>query len=427
MAGLRQELSAYSSDIVDQIRALNTNYVGPSNVSLRNDPLNALQILKSDVREVLDEAADRSEYLTKYKTEINECTHMVNLLSDVGATTQAMTKAADTVTGSDLSVATSGLLELQQCIANLTQAKADVGAGKVCVILRKESHIILHRFLSRLRRLLSSCIQVETGCLRVASKVKGLLHGEELLVEETISLSDVWKSLVHLGAADSSVTEIVRHIWRSMIVPLWKEKRVPPPRVARENSVAEMVIDGLGEDPGVTTTSTLACEKANDFVLGECRMPFSTLLETISKILEFTEAEVFCGQIEILNSVFAAFQSDGINLNSTLSMTLTALIPSAEADLASFSKSVEKACLDFEDKWGAYMGLEDGQVSRPLSSMVENLPQYFARTRRKEVLGKARELVLADYHNTMMASGDAAEDDLSSAGILYIRYFHMHT
>ena len=43
------------------------------------------------------------------------------------------------------------------------------------------------------------------------------------------------------------------------------------------------------------------------------------------------------------------------------------------------------------------------------SLVVADLSQHFAHARRKQVLGRARSLVLADYHNTMLASGDALE------------------
>ncbi len=39
----------------------------------------------------------------------------------------------------------------------------------------------------------------------------------------------------------------------------------------------------------------------------------------------------------------------------------------------------------------------------------------FASQRRREVLVRAREAVLADYHNLMLASGDASEVPLKCA------------
>ena len=40
----------------------------------------------------------------------------------------------------------------------------------------------------------------------------------------------------------------------------------------------------------------------------------------------------------------------------------------------------------------------------------------FGEMRRREILSRARELMLADYHNTMLGTGDALEDDPASAG-----------
>lgn len=39
--------------------------------------------------------------------------------------------------------------------------------------------------------------------------------------------------------------------------------------------------------------------------------------------------------------------------------------------------------------------------------------------RRLEVLSRARSLVLGDYHNTMLGTGNALEDDPASAGELH--------
>lgn len=35
---------------------------------------------------------------------------------------------------------------------------------------------------------------------------------------------------------------------------------------------------------------------------------------------------------------------------------------------------------------------------------------------RSSLLSKARDIILNDYHNTMLGTGDALEDDMSSAG-----------
>jgi hypothetical protein len=58
----------------------------------------------------------------------------------------------------------------------------------------------------------------------------------------------------------------------------------------------------------------------------------------------------------------------------------------------------------------------DDNAIGPLTEYIMKLPSIYSDLRRKEILKLAREVVLSDYHNTMLAAGDALEDDLSSAG-----------
>ena len=44
------------------------------------------------------------------------------------------------------------------------------------------------------------------------------------------------------------------------------------------------------------------------------------------------------------------------------------------------------------------------------------LQLFGSSDRRKEVLSRGRALLLADYHNCMLASGDARDDNPASAG-----------
>lgn len=44
-----------------------------------------------------------------------------------------------------------------------------------------------------------------------------------------------------------------------------------------------------------------------------------------------------------------------------------------------------------------------------LLAILSSLRSRFAKTKRREILLRAREVVLADYHNTMLAAGDALE------------------
>lgn len=97
--------------------------------------------------------------------------------------------------------------------------------------------------------------------------------------------------------------------------------------------------------------------------------------------------------------------------------TMLAILPKTEAELAQFQKSLEKPCLEFEIKMASlgWMVTEHGN-STSLSDLVKRLNEKFVEIRRCETLSRARELVLSDYHNTMLGTGDAQDDEPSSAG-----------
>jgi hypothetical protein len=112
-----------------------------------------------------------------------------------------------------------------------------------------------------------------------------------------------------------------------------------------------------------------------------------------------------------------------------------------EHELTQFQRTTEKACKEFDAKLSALQldqqsraaslpsapaaavpaasvstaaGAKSDRLS--VSDVIENLPVRFAEIRRREILGRARELLLSDYHNTMLAAGDALEDEPASAG-----------
>lgn len=112
----------------------------------------------------------------------------------------------------------------------------------------------------------------------------------------------------------------------------------------------------------------------------------------------------------------SALQSNGIALSKTLVQTLHAMIPKTEGDLHAFHRSVEKACKEFDVR---LEGVDVDDAKRvKLADVVNSLQFHFNAARRREILGRARDIIVADYHNTMLASGDALDDDTSSAGLV---------
>lgn len=117
----------------------------------------------------------------------------------------------------------------------------------------------------------------------------------------------------------------------------------------------------------------------------------------------------------------AALQgSPKANLVGTLSATLLAMVPKTETELAHFHKSIEKPCAEFESKMGHLGWLPAAEANEEggfLTALVRRLDDSFVEIRRRETLSRARDLVLSDYHNTMLGTGDAQDDEPASAGV----------
>lgn len=97
--------------------------------------------------------------------------------------------------------------------------------------------------------------------------------------------------------------------------------------------------------------------------------------------------------------------------------TVSVQLPKSESELQSFRRSLEQPCRDLEQSLATFGFLRSASASEsPLTDYLSNLPSIYSDLRRCEILKAARELVLSDYHNTMLAAGDALEDELSSAG-----------
>ena len=100
---------------------------------------------------------------------------------------------------------------------------------------------------------------------------------------------------------------------------------------------------------------------------------------------------------------------------------MSAHLPKTESDLNSFRRKLEQSCQTLEEKLNLYGFIERDQngdkvAFTKLTDYLSSLSSVYADFRRRETLDRARRLLIADYHNTMVAVGDAIDDDLSSAG-----------
>ena len=182
-------------------------------------------------------------------------------------------------------------------------------------------------------------------------------------------------------------------------------------------------------------------------------MPFPQLLEHTGTILGFVWSEMLCSSEIISISAAASLHSSPVNLTDRLVECLIELIPKVESELNQFQDLVQQPCIDFEHRLTTYglLPLTSSDLSvlinptnnptsknpntnttaskkEPsksqsavdnsssatstsimLTEVVSSLKIRYAKSRRRELLVRAREVLLADYHNTMLASGDALE------------------
>ena len=424
---LRQDLKTCSEDVVAHVTSLYAPTENNPNVNLKNDPRNAIKMLQQEVLDCLETAQDRGNYREKFATDVESCRSLMDVINHVSIASEKIVRCDEAVGGVDLKLACQLITEVKKSLEMLPGTNTELGTGAVCRVLRRESRLLSSRFQAKLRRLLSNCIVCECGRLNVTKRLKGMLrgYGEEMILDDSIDLSDIWACLVSINCAKESVHEVIDSVWQALIKPLWKERRAQSPHVYVGDEHSELVFDNVVRDHSLLTTGS--GNSSASVPLGACRMPLPQLLDQIQQILSFVVTEVFMNNSNIMELAAVQFTPQGsLPLMTVLMETLTALVPKNENELSTFQRLIEKPCKDFENKLDTLGLLTTSSSSSqnnqqqphlsPLTNAVQEMRCRFADMRRKEILGRGRDLLLSDYHNTMMANGDANEDDPASAG-----------
>jgi hypothetical protein len=116
-----------------------------------------------------------------------------------------------------------------------------------------------------------------------------------------------------------------------------------------------------------------------------------------------------------MNSVNKRYSIMSLIMDATSS-----LLPKVEADLPNFKLNLEQSFQEFEEKFQLFHFFAEKDVNQaPLTDFLSDLIARYAEIRRREILERARELVLSDYHNTMIAAGDAFEGAIN----LYVSFY----
>lgn len=445
VSALKSELQLYGEEIVAHIQGLHTTQELPSKpkIDLKSDPRNAVILLKHDLQEILQtvNVQSRSEK-EKNSAELEECSALMEVLTNVTKACDLQVRCEEAVAGTNLSAACSLIEELESSIDSLPGINSEVGSGYVCQILRKEFQILRYRFQSRLKRMLLNAVQIEYGRMSVQKCLKGVLTGEDRVLEAPIHLVDIWSSLLAMDCADDCIGRIVSSFWLCVLQPLWKEKKGTAPSVRTAEESSEFIFESISRDYAIQDNQNLDPNDdgltkgkktfQNTFV-ASCRMTIPQLFEQIGHSCSFFWSEVLCANEEVASKASESMHSSPISFINILVDTLTSSMPKVETDLGNFQKLVDRPCKELEarlksfgflrkkveedlKKAGNFLQSSSSDKDEPLSIIVADLTVRYADSKRREILGKAREHLLADYHNTMMATGNAIDDDPASAG-----------
>jgi len=469
LSALQADVRSYASELHKQFQGLHSSLLsGDCKVDLRNDPRNCIKSLRVDLTDALDDAAARaekqvSETAGQDLAQLEKCDRLAAILQDATDASDAICKAEESLASSDLALTCDLLDQMDEVVQRLPRATTEVGDGEVCRLLRREARLPGGRFCARLLRLLHCAIRIDPGRIHVLKAVEGMVPGEDMLVDRPIPLADVWTALVRRGEAEEAARQLVASAVHNVVRPLWRERTSRMPLHTTRLDRAELVFEGMMRDAvgsgsggsrGNTVTPDSAVTAAAPMPpnapssteatargmtgLGACRMPLPAFLEHLAIVLTFLWTQVLCEDDCLAPCAAACLDSgagagpvsgSGAGLNSALGHTLKELVPKNEADLVAFQRGLERQCTDFDVKLGS-LGLFGEQLVATdaglrLPDLARRLPALFTEVRRRSLLAEARALVLADYHNTMLTSGDAQTDDMASAGGVGDRRLHM--
>lgn len=241
---LRQDLKSLGAEISNRLTCIHSNISGCS-VNLRNNPTNSIKLLQHDVVSLLKEFQSHKEEEAKNKMELEAVSQLMDILTAVSAVSDCILQCELKINSEDLTDASSSIQELDEFLLHLPRPNTEIGTGKVCSILRRESALVKSRFQSKLKRLLDHCIQIEKGKIFVCKSLKGMIKGDDVLLQNPLPLGSIWGAIRAAGDCDEAVSGVLKRVWDLVLVPLWRERRAQAPTVHNTDDGACMVFEAV--------------------------------------------------------------------------------------------------------------------------------------------------------------------------------------
>ena len=259
---LKAELRSYGNDIQTHLKALydpnfalSTSLNGGKalSIDLTINPLNTIPMLHNDVIDLLKESkeikavnsSNNKEELERMKEDLLQCEEMILILKQVAEVVGLLETISFTMYSSDIMKACDHLTLLEVKLKDLKGLKTELERGFVVSLLKKEASLLKFQFIARLLRLIRFSVQIFHGRISVTKSLKGVVNGEENIIETPILLSDLWSALLHMQQAENFMPELVDSLWTCVLLPIWREKKLTAPKVAREEIHSSLLFEVL--------------------------------------------------------------------------------------------------------------------------------------------------------------------------------------
>lgn len=435
--GLKSDLKVYGDAIFAMTRAQMDAHSAdiPMKIDMKSDPRNALCLLNNDLSTIINEKiALKHQLSSQSQLDVNSCKQRLLLLENVCGICDLFSAIDISMTSFDLKATAAALAEINTRLASLPSESSDLGSGQVCKLLRTEYLMVQERFFCQLRRLLDHSIIINPGKIYVRKRFSGVIPNEDMIIENEMHIEEIWIALSSIGRASTYAIHVVDSLWTHIILPLFLERKSPPIKVHVTANNAELEMN-FGNKPSMKENSENSVNRSNAEPLPlSSKMPVPLFLDHISHILGFVFAEVLGGIDSVAQFTAAAFLSPKHLLVPAIIDVVVNAQPTSKQEMTTFRKSIDKPLKELEKKLitcNFYGPITKDELSNmrksgiqynvltakePFTALLDNLDDTLNAIRRRDILSKGREYIIADYHNVMIASGDASEDEVSSAG-----------
>jgi hypothetical protein len=331
IVNLKAELTSYSKDIMVLLNGIYGSNSFPTShkgeetkYDLKNNPLQMIQYLKLELTELLEQSQENKEILKRYENDLNYCNELINILNNISKIIDLFNSIELLLSKCKFVDASEVLIKLENEINALPKLNQEINSGYIYKIIRNERNLIKIRFKNLMRKIFNEFVVIETGSVKIQRKISDYLKCEEKVLDQPILLKDILTAIENVDFVSDIIDEITDNIWKLLLVPLWKEKKVQAPSISVNNEYAEFILASIlrgfessslqNHHPAVGGDSNTS-SFAGEIALGVSKLPLPDLFDYVGHLITFIWSEMFLGN-EAVRLNFFCYLHDVIVCNA---------------------------------------------------------------------------------------------------------------